>query len=341
MKDTGKDHSFDSDKAVEELLGKATPRPVPPEAEARLIRKAVNDEWQKVVRVKRSSRRMMTFAMAASVLLAVFLSLNYLRTSGVEDMQVATICKSFGSFYVYGANSQQLAGNQITSVVAGETLRTGNESGLCLEWGVDASLRIDENTTIQFVSADSIYLRSGRIYFDSTPVLSATNSGLESKSPLKIETNHGVVTHVGTQYMTFTDSNRLVVSVRDGQVDVESSGAVRSALSGQQLTVSGGSRPSLANFKVWGDAWHWVEQTSPVVMLEKHHVNVFLDWVGQETGLTIDYESDRVEQYAKEEVLNGPVNTAPREALELWVSGVDLNWNIDEDNGVIYVSERK
>ena len=65
-----------SERALEELLGKAEPRPLPPQQDEKLIRQAVRAEWDQVTNRRVRTRRMTQFALAASVLLAVFASLN-------------------------------------------------------------------------------------------------------------------------------------------------------------------------------------------------------------------------------------------------------------------------
>ena len=168
----GKDTLLNDDDAVEALLGKAAPRPVPPDVETEAVRKVVRAEWQKVTGQRRSRTRVTQWAMAASVLVAVFVTLNLLRTSGIEPQQVATIDKQFGTISVLGEDAQFLQHNNLERIVAGQTVRTSADSGLGLAWSGGGSLRIDAKSRVEFLSTDAVYLHDGRIYFDSAPVLS-------------------------------------------------------------------------------------------------------------------------------------------------------------------------
>lgn len=334
MNEKREEMTIDTDDAVEALLARASPRPVPPETDAREIRAAVKSEWRSVTGRHRSRRRWVRFAAAASVLLAVFVSLNSLRTGNVDTVQVAEIGKRFGSIYLLGDNAELFEGNNLTTVTAGQTLITDSNSGIGLEWGEGGSLRVDENTRIEILSRDSVYLRSGRVYFDSTPGLTASVPMSETEALLTIATDFGEVRHIGTQFMAAADSARLTVSVREGEVVVESAGRSAPANAGRQLVISGSGGFDVVNINAYGGAWVWAEETTPEASLDGRTVSEFLDWVSRETGLALDYRSQQARASAAQ-ILNGRLNVPPRQALEVWMLGTDLVWQID--NGVIYV----
>lgn len=338
MIDSAKEIPLDTDEAVEALLGRAAPRPVPPKPERDAVRDAVHAEWIELTGSRRRKRNFVSLAMAASVLVVAFISLNMLQTSGIEEVQVASIDKRFGSIYVLGDNAELLEGNRLSSVVTGQTLITDNDSGLALAWSAGGSLRIDENTRVEFVSDERIYLRSGRIYFDSAPALTSRSiSG--PGAALTVVTDVGEVFHVGTQYMTQFDDANLTVSVREGEVRVEGAGLPATATRGQQLAISGGGARNLFAIPPHGTAWEWIEQTSPAANMDGRSVDEFLGWISQETGLDIEYETQTAERYAQQELLNGTIDTGPRQALQIWMLGVDLGWRIED--GVIYVNEAR
>ena len=336
MTNSVKDTSLDTDEAVEALLGRATSRLVPPESEKDAVRDAVHAEWIELIGGQRRKKNYMSLALAATVLAAAFISLNMLQTSGIEEVQVASIDKRFGSIYVLGDNAELLEGNRLSSVVTGQTLITDNDSGLALAWSGGGSLRIDENTRVEFVSDVKVYLRSGRIYFDSSPVL-ASRSIIGSEAALTILTDFGEVFHVGTQYMTHADDTNLTVSVREGEVRIEGAGEPATATQGQHLAISGNGVRNLFAIPSHGAAWEWVEQTSPAANIDGRSVDEFLSWISQETGLDIQYETLAAESYAQQELLNGTIDTDPRQALQIWMLGTDLGWRIED--GVIYVNE--
>jgi len=322
------------DEAVEELLEHAAPRPMPPSEDEAIIRDTVHAEWRAVTGRIRMRRRVTQFAIAATVLLGIAVAFNTLQVSNVPVLQVATIGKSHGSIYLLGQQSLMQEMTDHTVIVAGQVIETDGEAGIGLDWGNGGSLRIDENTRIEFTSADSVYLHSGQIYFDSHPseLLSAiTGSGFE------ITTDHGLVRHLGTQYMTRADAQKLSVSVREGQVSVDGT-YVNTAVAkaGEQIVLSGGAQPSVVDFNGYGAAWDWIEATAPTAEVDGRSVDEFLTWVGRETGLRIAYESSAAENMARDGVLKGNVDMDPRDELSFRMSGEDLDYRID--GGTIYVS---
>lgn len=322
------------DKAIEELLEHAAPRPTPPSEDESMVRDAVYAEWQAATGRVRVRQRMTYFAVAATVLLGIAVLFNALQVTDVQPVQVATISKSHGSIYLLGDQSALEQVNDLKSISAGEVIVTGEDAGIGLEWGNGGSLRVDKNTRIKFASKDSVYLESGRIYFDSRPsqlVAAITGSGFE------ITTDHGSVRHLGTQYMTYADTDRLSVSVREGEVVVDGTYVDEAvAAKGQRVTVSGGARPVVVNINGYGEAWDWIETTAPDADVDGKSVDEFLKWVGRETGLQVSYESSAAEQKARDGILKGSVDMDPRDELNFRMLGEDLDYRID--GGTIYVS---
>ena len=213
-----------SERALEELLGEAEPRALPPQQDEEVVRQAVRAEWDRVSTRRIRTRRVTQFALAASVLLAVFVSLNALRGpfDGNRLEQVASIQKQFGV---------------ITILSDGEAIQTGMESGLTLAWNDGGSLRLDQNTHLEFVSGTEIYLQSGRIYFDSMPSGVPTVISDPDTAKLTIRTDVGTVRHYGTQFITQVNGDELSVLVREGRVSIEGARVNETASVGEKLFV--------------------------------------------------------------------------------------------------------
>jgi hypothetical protein len=321
------------DEAVEELLEHAAPRPTPPSEDEAIIRDAVHAEWRAVTGRIRYRRRVTQFAIAATVLLGIAVVFNTLQVTDTPAVQVASISKDHGTIYLLGEQSELQEMTDLEEITAGQSMVTGDGAGIGLDWRNGGSLRVDQNTRIEFISAESVYLHYGQIYFDSqrSELLSAiTGSGFE------ITTDHGSVRHLGTQYMAFVDTDKLSVSVREGEVLVDGIYVDEAvAVEGQQLTVAGGARPVIVNIAGYGEAWDWIETTAPPVDADGRSVDEFLTWVGRETGLQIEYESPVAEQMARDGILKGNVDMDPRDELRFRMSGEDLDYRIE--GGTIYV----
>jgi len=310
------------------------PRALPPDQDEKIVRDAVQAEWQAVTSKHRTRRRITYFAIAATVVLGFAVSFNALQVTDVQAPQVATISKSHGSIYLLGEQSELHEMRDLSSITAGQIIETGGNAGIGLEWGNGGSLRVDQNTRIEFKSPELVYLDWGRIYFDSQasqPAAAIEESGFE------IQTEHGSVKHLGTQYMTGVNSSALTVSVREGEVEVDGAYVDKDvALAGQQLTVTGGARPSVLDIDGYGAAWDWVEATAPSVSMDGRSTFEFLQRIGRETGLAVEFNSAAAEALARDGVLNGTFDMEPRAELEFRMSGEDLSYRID--GGIIYVS---
>ena len=321
-----------SDEAFAEFLGKASPRPAPPEADEALIRAAVHAEWQKVSGGHVRRRHITYFAIAASVLLAVFATLSLLRdpVGDFGNQQMATIEKQFGDINV---NYQVANGVQMAAIEGGDFVETGSESGLALGWHDGGSLRLDENTVVVFETENQIYLQQGRVYFDSEAGPLSSQPASSDAVEFAIRTDHGVVRHLGTQYMTQVAAGKLLVSVREGMVSIN--GKAR-ATAGQQFAISGSGVLSTSDTNGVDD-WEWVEKSTPAVNLNGRLVHEALEWVSRESGRKIQYTSDGAEALAKDAQLRGNMVLPPTRALEIFMMTVDLNARIEGE--VIVVSE--
>ena len=329
-----------SERAIEELLGKAEPRPLPPQQDEELIRQAVRAEWNQVMIRRTRNRRVRNFALAATVLLAVFASLNALRGPFYGDVQqVASVEKQFGIIKVLGNEQAGSDASEILEIGSGQSVETGEASGLTLAWNDGGSLRLDQNTRVEFESGSEIYLRSGRIYFDSMPSGIPTVITDPDKAKLTIRTDAGTVRHYGTQFITQIDGDELSVLVREGRVSVEGTRVNETASVGQKLTVMRNGRLSIQTIAVSGGDWQWIEKTSPSFTLDNRPIIEFLTWASRETGLTLHFTSDAAKKTASQKELRGIADKEPRRALEMYMPMTRLEWTETED-GLIVIELR-
>ncbi|MGI9237053.1 MAG: FecR family protein [Woeseiaceae bacterium] len=327
-----------SDEALERLLSRASPRPMPSESDEVAVREAVRAEWQVVSGQQRSRRRIAGFAIAATVLIAVFSIFSVFRLPVLDVVQVATIQKEFGSIYLLAETSELRETQALSRVLAGQTIVTGDEAGMALAWGAGGSLRMDANTRVRFLDSSSIQLESGRVYFDSRPSPLMAGIGGGGAPDLLIVSEHGEVTHVGTQFMTQVDDGELTVSVREGQVFVDGQYQKYVASSGQQVTMAGRAQPIVLSISATAAAWDWVSRTSPVTDVEGKSLHEFLLWACRETGLELRYEGDAEQVARHEAILKGKIDAEPMDALRLRLDSAALEWSIVE--GVIVVNDK-
>lgn len=322
-------------EALEELLRHASPRPAPSPDEVAAARASVRAEWRDLTGKRQARRRVIQYAVAATVLVGVFAAFNVFRAPIVETVQVATIEKSIGPVYLLGEEAELRETIDLDNILSGQTIVTGSGAGLAVALRNGGSVRVDEHSRIQFTDERSIFLESGRIYFDSQA--SSLVADTDNTPKLTLRTELGDVEHKGTQYMTAVDSSQLVVTVREGQVSIDGMYFDHVASPGQQVTLAGSTQPSILSISSHSDAWSWVYRTTPAADVDGKSLHEFLSWVCREMGLELRFEG-QAEAIARDAVLKGTIDTEPAEALRLRLATAALDWRIDE--GVIYISDR-
>lgn len=319
----------DDDRAIEDLLGRAAPRPTPPVEATQKAKQAIRQEWQQVTRRRTMVRRAILTATAASFVLAIALVMNTLLAPVEQPVQVATMDKAVGTVYMLGEKSELNPVADLAAVRSGETIKTDTDAGVGLSWRNGGSLRLDENTEVRFVSATRIELNSGRVYFDSMP-----ETGLPAT--LTIATREGDVTHVGTRYMAAVDSASLTVSVRDGKVRVDGYHKV-TVDEGKRTRLIGSSQPETLDLRGYGPEWQWIELTAPAQALGGSKLKDLLEWVARETGYRLEF-MEGLEADIEEVDVTGVDRDTPREALEKSLRISALDYRFDDENGVIIIS---
>lgn len=312
-----------AEQAFAELLGSAAPRPKPAKRHERAVRQVVHAEWRRAARRRRHRRRALVSlaaALAVVVLGSVFVMRPWNAVTTLDS--VASIEKRLGEVRVDGSS-----------------VATGTASYATLSWFNGGSLRLDQNTRIEVESDSRIYLAAGSLYFDSSPAgLADRQPGGAPERVLEIRTDGVVVSPAGTRYLTTVTGDGLVVRVREGAVVARGPGFETTAGAGQQIVYRGSGGADLSSSSTFGDAWSWIEQTSPPIDTEGRTISEFLDWVGRETGRTLRYDGESAERLARASVLvgYGRVDLEPSVALRVVMLSTDLDWRIDDGEIVVF-----
>lgn len=325
-------------EALEDLLRHASPRPTPSKGDEAAVRAAVHQEWRELTGKRQTRRRLVRYAMAAAVLIGVFAGFNLFRGPTVAAIQVATIEKNIGPVYLLGEEAELRETGDLANIMSGQVIVTGSNAGLSIAWGSGGSIRIDENSRVEFTDRRSVFLEAGRVYFDSQSAPMIAGSDASGTPGVTLRTEFGEIEHLGTQYMTEIDADTLIISVREGQVAIDGTYHDHVASPGQQVRLRGTLQPSVLSISGYGEAWAWVNRTTPTADVEGKSLHEFLTWVCRELGLELEFEG-RAESVARDAILKGRIDTEPAEALRLRLAMAALDWRIDE--GVIYISENR
>ena len=212
-------------------------------------------------------------------------------------------------------------------VAEGARIRTGQVitapgyGSVLLRISPDLTVRLDAGAEARFRAADELELGFGDAYVDATPGANA---------PLRIVTPHGVVSHLGTQYLVSTDREHVEVAVREGRARfVSDGGATAVAEAGHWLSLRKGEAATHAGALDANDTrFDWIGKVPTPFHLDGASLAAFLSWFHRETGLTPTYRGDIDAEHFAQVKLRGSIdNLDPLEALSYVLATADLAWH--------------
>jgi ferric-dicitrate binding protein FerR (iron transport regulator) len=350
---------LDDEAGIERVLRAAGGRARPADEMKAAVRAAVHAEWRATV--ARRSRRRVSFALAASVVvaaLALWVSRAYFTGShevvASVSLTTGTVQSRSGSFGIWhavvaqagdsrgdtrsagsresfdtGTNASRVgADGAARSIHTGETLMTGSDGRVALQLRDGVSLRLDYDTRVTFVGPGRVDVKSGAVYVDAgtTPTVS---------DHLRVGTPAGVVQHVGTQYEARIVAAGTRIRVREGRVDLLSEhGNAQTAGVGEQLLVAPSGEIQRASIAPNDAEWSWAANAAPPFDINGRAVREFLAWVGRELGREIVYTTPESESEADRAVLSGSVaGLTPANALAAVLPTTQLR-SIDRDGEI-------
>lgn len=219
---------------------------------------------------------------------------------------------------------------QVTQIVAGEPSRvllgdriaTSANGRLALRLPVGAELRLNTDTIVEITSAQTVRLVAGMVYFDTPPAV--------QQSDFEVQTDFGIVAHVGTQYTAGIDAAGLVVRVREGEAVVRDIGSDSSAVpvlagSGEQLQIDLGGSVTRSDHAVDHPDWAWVQELARVPFDGSQSVLSLLEWAARSTGREVRFESEVTRNLARSVMLNQASGLSPAELLGAISSTTDFD----------------
>ncbi len=313
---------------VGRLLERSSPRPAPPADDTRRIRDSVHAEWRALT-TRRHRRRWSYSGIAASLVLCAIVVARMTGTDDAPPIDIAKIEKRFGSVYLVREDAGLIELGDLQILHSDLIVQTAKASGLGFVLGDGLSVRLDEDSRIELISRDMLFLQRGRVYVD------APASGPPVR--LTIRADQGSVTHVGTQYMVATAGDELTVSVRDGEVHIDGQYYDAEAAAGERVTLLGAHRPVVDRLAAHGGPWRWTEMLSPRLTIDGMAADKFLQWVSHETGYRIVYVDADAQRIVDNTVLKGVVDQNPLTELRLRLLTMDLAHETDDARGLIRI----
>lgn len=322
------------DDLIAALIRDAGPREEPPLAHYAEVLAATGEIWASRVAARR--RRRITFTIAASIAaaaLAVGLTLRFGAEPGPVLVAATDTVVGAVEFRRADAREWRPLAESDHAIMAGTSLRSGDEgsAGLLLEDGT--SLRLAVASEIRFVEPGRLRLTAGAVYVD-------TGSGPSSERRVEVVTPAGRVWDVGTQFEVRYRDDTLTLRVREGRVVLERKDRDYEGLAGEQLRVHEDGRFERAAFSPFDAAWRWVQAVAPLPFDDHITVHELLEWVARETGREVHFAEPGLATRASRTILHGnPRRLLPMEALAVMLETTDLGYTVTAD-GEILVATR-
>jgi cytochrome c-type biogenesis protein CcmE len=304
------------DDLVARLMQFAGPRPpIRADLQARVHDK-VQLAWLSSLPRRRANRWAVPLALAASIIVAIALTL---RPSDTPLRTIGTVAR------VVGGTAMTVGQN----VHPGDTLRTIAGQGISVSLPAGLSLRIDEKTSLRLDGHNEFTLLSGQVYADS-------GQQIYRDRHVTIHTATGSVTDIGTQFAVQVVDDDLAVAVREGKVDIAAGQKTHTALAGDKLLLKADEEVVVDQISANDDSWQWAEALAPSFDSKDKSVMDFLKWAARETGKELVFTSDEARMAAMKAKLHGPVSDfTPHEATEAVLSTTTFDYQIDDHQIII------
>jgi len=331
MKDNDKNDAHE--EMLHELFQHALPRPQPAEEAREAAYSTLHDEWLELTARRRRHRRLVTWGLAASVAIAALLGFRTLDTGDTLSFEPVAIVARVSGGNVVANNSvidSPANSSAAVSLFPGDSLKTGSESFVAISWGAGGSLRLDQNSEIEFLSDDVVRLAAGSVYFDSRQFGQTSNPDLR----FSVDTPYGRVTHVGTQFMLHMEPDQLSVAVREGEVTVDGTRFNVAVHSGDEKILFSNGRFDQKSINASDPRWTWVADIAPEVQLDGRTVREILDWIGRESGRSVLYSAE-AKQHAETIKLIGIGRLDPQQALRTIPVMTDLRTTLRDDRIIV------
>ncbi|MEO8063484.1 MAG: FecR family protein [Pseudomonadota bacterium] len=324
--------SFTGEEETARLLGQLKAEPSAA-ARARAFAK-ISKEFHAATQPAGASFSTRRWAVAVAVLVAVAGGMVWQAEQPAA--RVASLEALDGSLVAHGAHwfSRDVRSQAGAVLSAGDSLTVSNDGGALLRMSPDLTVRLAAGTRVRLDGAEEIELTVGVAFVDATP---------GAHTPLRIVTPHGVVTHLGTQYLVRSERNEIEVSVREGSAQLKTGQATVVAGAGEWLLHRDhNGRVDSGKLPVDDVRFDWIAALPTGFKLDGSTLAQFLTWFHRETGLTTVYVEGLDSTHLGGVRLKGSVDDLePLEALSLVLSTADLAWHRDGQKVIIAQRSRK
>lgn len=325
------DRSEDRDP-IARVLKAAGSRPQPDPDKKAAFKQTLHSEWHRATASRR--HRQVVWWGAAAAGIAAVLVVGWLRPYGIGNGTVAThvvgqVVRTEGDVRSSLTSNASVSDDVSdgAQILAASVLETSNTGRVALELDTGSSVRLDRDTRVVVVAERSLVLERGAVYVDADS---------QKTGPVAIQTLHGEVRDIGTQFQVRVEGAAIRVMVREGEVLINGARSQMTARTGEALFVAGNGRAERTTISRYAPEWEWTSQVAPPFDLEGSTVQRFLDWVAREKGWRWRFVDDDTSRRAVDIVAHGSIEDySPEEALDIVLPTCGLSYVRESDEVIV------
>ena len=283
--------SKDKDKHIFELVANHGKRAQPNAEMMEKARANVKAHWQNSIKQNATTAGKANyrkyFSLAASVLVFVtvgfFISKN-INTNKVDHLIESSLIRGELMVSTDKNNWTLLDKNQnIESVINSHWIKTNEDSFASIVFSDQSELRINQNTILKVDGLENIQLASGEVYFDADNAI---------QSHMKINTDFGSITHIGTRYAVKVKNNELQVAVRNGKVNLEKNNDQQIIDGGNKISMSSSGAITKSTIQRHDPSWNWATKASQPFEGQNKTLHDYIVWFAHENGYEVDWNNN-------------------------------------------------
>jgi len=304
----GNEHIDEGD--IDQLIKRAGPRPhISAERRAR-VQQSIHHEWQAALQKNQQQKRRSVYlgiGISSASLSVIFLLFFLLpKTIEASKVEIAKVSMLKGKTFILQDEQKQAPLIIGTSILRGQSIQTEKESGIALSLKQNQSLRLDQNTQLIILAEDTFQLVQGAIYFDSGP---GNQKPSHTSRKIKVHTDFGIVTDIGTQFEIRLKKNDMQINVREGEVNLNSD-LIKNKRVEENNSLSVSPEGRLKHSAISPDSlqWSWALSLAPNFTLEGKSLDEYLIWLCREKGWSLRYADQSIAQNAMSNILHGSIS---------------------------------
>ena len=310
------------DDDLNQLLAGVGKRPEPPAGTRERAYTALKATWTEQVRTRHARTRRRLLYTFSAVSAAVLATVMWFAFEPAATKQTWAVELAHGALV---ADTRTFDTAQALSVKPGDVWSA--TSTVRLETDNGTQIRLSEGSEIRWLDRQSIFMSNGSAYLDT-----------HNMTQVVVGTPYGEVRNLGTRFMIESDSNGMLVAVREGTAQVESEfgrhTATADTLSAALLQIDEGGVAQTSE-PASDERWDWIHAANPGYT--DRTVPAVLRQIARDLGKTLRFSSQGVEAAIAYDRVQGQLtNMQPRQALELVTKSAGLAWQEDGTNLTIY-----